>query len=564
MVAISREGSAACAAASPTALYYTNLQHPPGSKEPHVASSVTTQTVAEKKPQGVTGFFGKWQKAMDKSIQKVEKTFESFAGGMHAQETSGPTSKEASRAGAQPVVALNSEEEQLQWALRASMATQQGAAMPNETVQSKAAQGAAAQDATQMAQRLQAAESRAERAERDLEKAQAMEATAVAERETLRSQLKDNEQLVRGLTQQLDVVNAQIEEQRQQCQAFETALHRAQESAAAAAARQGASEERVEEAELDQQGTISQLLARIAELEATLLCATQFAQPEVETNPSQDEAAAAEADRSTKSSRLADAKTQEAEAPLAQDVETKCSAPNRFEPKGEEIKLDASAQLVIASVAENATTVIAAKQVETGQAASGNASAFTPASSTPKVEAIQFVADKEEAEETLARDIETKVSTPGLHEPESEKVESDTSAEQVMSSASGTAVMDMSASQVEALVVQSQARATEAAAFTSSQDPSEAEDGKVKSMDERVMSDISAKHAETDVVRNQAAVGHTAPCAPAASAALDVKEMVFTPCSFGTEAEKTELHASTQQTSEAAAAGQVAVVQAEA
>ncbi|CAE8598804.1 unnamed protein product, partial [Polarella glacialis] len=65
-VAISRASSAACAAASPTALYYEGLQSSQGT------ASVQTPAVGSEAKRtegaGTSGFFGKLQRQLDKTF----------------------------------------------------------------------------------------------------------------------------------------------------------------------------------------------------------------------------------------------------------------------------------------------------------------------------------------------------------------------------------------------------------------------------------------------------------------------------------------------------------------
>lgn len=96
---------------------------------------------------------------------------------------------------------------------------------------------------------LKAAEDKALRLEQLLEAATAREAVSSSERRVLRKQLDETEQLVSGLSQQLDSVQSEAAEQRRQCEALEKAL---------------------EEATQPQDRGTEELQKRIAELEAEL------------------------------------------------------------------------------------------------------------------------------------------------------------------------------------------------------------------------------------------------------------------------------------------------------
>merc|ERR1712187_343565 len=95
------------------------------------------------------------------------------------------------------------------------------------------------------------AEARAVQAERELAAAQAREASVLTERENLRRQLEENEGLIRGLTEQLDAVNARLEAQTNQCRELERSLATAQDLATVArAATTRRSEDQNEDDEL--------------------------------------------------------------------------------------------------------------------------------------------------------------------------------------------------------------------------------------------------------------------------------------------------------------------------
>lgn len=301
MVSISREPTAACAAASTTAQYYEGLQEAPPPAD-------------TKKSDSSSGFFKSFQKTMNKTFQKVEKAFEQPAPVKPAASTT------ARAEGGPP--ALSTEEEQLQWALNASLADSQHAVLtetiaeaerdvvvgedpalaratsaptrgtlaavvaptrpssttPNELSPGDQLQAAAAQ----AAQRLQTAEERAQRAEAELAAVKQREAAAVVERDALRRQLGENERLVKGLTEQLDAVNRQRDQTAKNCKALELSLQAARAAEAQALLAQAADEldsQEHEEEKEDQQGMIMQLVARIAELEGQLMMGTHFAVP---------------------------------------------------------------------------------------------------------------------------------------------------------------------------------------------------------------------------------------------------------------------------------------------
>ncbi|CAE7679478.1 unnamed protein product, partial [Symbiodinium pilosum] len=97
---------------------------------------------------------------------------------------------------------------------------------------------------------------RASRAEQLLEAAVAREAVSASERLTLRKQLDDAQQLVSGLSQQLDSVQKDAAEQKARCEALEKQL------AEARTAPKGAQGEGADVA--------AELTQRIAQLEAAL------------------------------------------------------------------------------------------------------------------------------------------------------------------------------------------------------------------------------------------------------------------------------------------------------
>ncbi|OLP76061.1 hypothetical protein AK812_SmicGene44054 [Symbiodinium microadriaticum] len=172
-VVISRETSAACAAASPTALYIDNLQATPQREGSKSAPS--------KKPEASSrGFFEKLTRQVDKTLQKVEQSLFS----------------DTPAAGQAPA--------------KAPSALPVGQPIGEEAK----AMSPGAREAKPRSPESGGYEERAARAEQLLEAAVAREAVSASERLTLRKQLDDAEQLVSGLSQQLDSVQQEVAEQR--------------------------------------------------------------------------------------------------------------------------------------------------------------------------------------------------------------------------------------------------------------------------------------------------------------------------------------------------------------
>eukprot|EP00931_Biecheleriopsis_adriatica_P108799 TRINITY_DN83086_c0_g1_i1.p1 TRINITY_DN83086_c0_g1~~TRINITY_DN83086_c0_g1_i1.p1 ORF type:complete len:319 (-),score=93.11 TRINITY_DN83086_c0_g1_i1:169-1125(-) len=267
-VAISRELSAACAAASPTALYYESLQ------AGHAPSAAKESAKESKKSEGSSssgGFFGKLQRQAEKTLQKVEQSF-FFDAPSASQSSSAPAPE-------MPVGRPGTEKEQVQWALLASQGRGKASGAP-KTSATKEAPAASATKAPavdpQADARLRAAEERAGRAEQLLNSAMAREAMSASERLSLRQQLDETQELVNGLTHQLDSVQAEVQVQRLRCEALERELAASQEERRKAATSQSALDaEQTGSAE-----TVSRLLARIVELEATLQRSRDFAEKE--------------------------------------------------------------------------------------------------------------------------------------------------------------------------------------------------------------------------------------------------------------------------------------------
>jgi len=283
MVAISREPSAACAAASTAARHLEEV--PVCSIQ--AAAPATLEQPRRAGEGGASGFLGKLQKTMDKTVQKVVKTIE----GLDGSGASGSGTKPLPpRALVGPPSELTAEEEQLQWALDASLrearAQPSAQAMNNGPSRQASPQAATVPDpgdqlqaaAAEAARRLRAVEQHARRAEADLAVAKEREASASSARAALERQLQDNERLIQGLTSELDLLHAQLSEKTTRCTALERALVVARNAAAVAAAEAGdqqGSENEIHD--LENQGVIAQLLERIAQLESNMLRATHFA-----------------------------------------------------------------------------------------------------------------------------------------------------------------------------------------------------------------------------------------------------------------------------------------------
>jgi len=283
MVEISREPSAACAAASTAARHLEEV--PVCSIQ--AAAPATLEQPRRAGEGGASGFLGKLQKTMDKTVQKVVKTIE----GLDGSGASGSGTKPLPpRALVGPPSELTAEEEQLQWALDASLrearAQPSAQAMNNGPSRQASPQAATVPDpgdqlqaaAAEAARRLRAVEQHARRAEADLAVAKEREASASSARAALERQLQDNERLIQGLTSELDLLHAQLSEKTTRCTALERALVVARNAAAVAAAEAGdqqGSENEIHD--LENQGVIAQLLERIAQLESNMLRATHFA-----------------------------------------------------------------------------------------------------------------------------------------------------------------------------------------------------------------------------------------------------------------------------------------------
>jgi len=290
MVEISREPSAACAAASTAARH---LEEVPGCSI-QAAAPATSEQPRRAGEGGASGFLGKLQKTIDKTVQKVVKTIE----GLDGSGASGSGTKPLPpRALVGPPSELTAEEEQLQWALDASLrearAQPSAQAMNNGPSRQASPQEAPSAAATvsdpgdqlqaaaaEAARRLRAVEQHARRAEADLAVAKEREASASSARAALERQLQDNERLIQGLTSELDLLHAQLSEKTTRCTALERALVVARNAAAAIVAAAEAGGQQGSENEihdLENQGVIAQLLERIAQLESNMLRATHFA-----------------------------------------------------------------------------------------------------------------------------------------------------------------------------------------------------------------------------------------------------------------------------------------------
>eukprot|EP00435_Cladocopium_sp_Y103_P061551 s991_g23.t1 len=217
-VVISRESSSSCAAASPTALYLDSMQGQEGGS----SSSKGKKNEAEKSSGSSSrGFFDRLQRQVDKTLQKVEQSL--FDGSAPPAPPPKVVSADKLPVGERP----NSE----------VLKRTEAGGYPKSTASGD------------LAGQLKAAEDKALRLEQLLEAATAREAVSSSERRVLRKQLDETEQLVSGLSQQLDSVQSEAAEQRRQCEALEKAL---------------------EEATQPQDRGTEELQKRIAELEAEL------------------------------------------------------------------------------------------------------------------------------------------------------------------------------------------------------------------------------------------------------------------------------------------------------
>ncbi|CAK0794424.1 unnamed protein product, partial [Prorocentrum cordatum] len=123
--------------------------------------------------------------------------------------------------------AASFEEDQLQWALGESLreggaAVAAGGAGPAEGAgAADAAQAAAAAEA---ARGIDAAERRRQDAEQRLVDARAREAATEVARGRIRVQLRENEELIQGLTERLDETQARVRAARRECEELEAAL----------------------------------------------------------------------------------------------------------------------------------------------------------------------------------------------------------------------------------------------------------------------------------------------------------------------------------------------------
>ncbi|CAE7610828.1 unnamed protein product [Symbiodinium natans] len=189
-VVISRESSAACAAASPTALYLDNLQAPKEAKE-----GKSSQSAPSKKQEASSrGFFEKLTRQVDKTLQKVEQS-------LFADPPAGQAPAKASPA--LPVGQPLDEGKQNVSPGREAK-PRSPAAGGYEASQGVPPKAAPSMQAAPNTERLRAAEERAARAEQLLEAAVAREAVSASERLTLRKQLETPFALLEFGTPDLD------------------------------------------------------------------------------------------------------------------------------------------------------------------------------------------------------------------------------------------------------------------------------------------------------------------------------------------------------------------------
>ncbi|CAK9011405.1 unnamed protein product [Durusdinium trenchii] len=232
-VVISRESASACAAASPTALYIDGLQgNPDSSTSKSKKSEEGAPATGSSSSRSSMGFFEKLQRQVDKTLQKVEQSL--FDGVPASSSSSSATGKlEKLPVGQPPTGAVQAKKTEGPPAKTEGPPGSPGKGQSGYPESSSAA--------------LKAAEERADRLEQLLEAATAREAVSSSERRVLRKQLDEAEELVSGLSQQLDRVQTEVQEQRKQCEALEKALAEARGSS---------------------DGGRAELLRRIAELEA--------------------------------------------------------------------------------------------------------------------------------------------------------------------------------------------------------------------------------------------------------------------------------------------------------
>jgi len=262
-VAIARDQTAACAAASPQALYYEGPSSWPAQESSSSSAGASSQRETKKTEASGGGFFGKLQSHMDKALQKVEQAFimESPPGG-GVDKPEMPTGTPGTEEGA------------VQWALSQSSKSQQGSRgsskapsglQPGRQFEADRDEGypsASSGLSAGATARLKAAEDRAARAEQLVNSAMQREALSAKERVSLREQLDEAEELVKGLTQQLDGLQLELQQERRRCKALENELQqvRAKEISYTDSPTQRE----------NQKGNMSQLTARINELEAAV------------------------------------------------------------------------------------------------------------------------------------------------------------------------------------------------------------------------------------------------------------------------------------------------------
>eukprot|EP00928_Gymnodinium_smaydae_P022619 TRINITY_DN18940_c0_g1_i1.p1 TRINITY_DN18940_c0_g1~~TRINITY_DN18940_c0_g1_i1.p1 ORF type:complete len:460 (+),score=86.29 TRINITY_DN18940_c0_g1_i1:145-1380(+) len=307
MVAISREPSAACPAASSAALYYEGFHDTASGAGAANAVDKSPAASKSKSSDGSSSLFGRLQKSFDKTMQKTAKTL-----------LGKDSSEEHTTAG---LPSFSNEEEQLQWALNASL-RDNGAKSVHTTVPlgSKVASSEAVVEQRPVSSSVS----------NETVAQKARDAAAESEKAELRRQLAESEGIIKGLTEQLDGVNMKLEKKTAQCKALEKALLAAQEALAVAERNTAQGEQQAEAEDFERQGTIAQLLARIAELEATLLQATHFATDFRETE--QTSAPVAEDANEAPSSALPVSDVVEAALPESPLEESTSTGPVAFSP----------------------------------------------------------------------------------------------------------------------------------------------------------------------------------------------------------------------------------------
>lgn len=117
----------------------------------------------------------------------------------------------------------------------------------------------------------------------DLKRGLAREAAAVLAQAALQSELEERMTLIEGLTQQLEVMNTKVAQKDNQIEWLKGQLKSALQNRDSQRDRE--EDDAAAAASSDSQGTIEQLITRVAELEEILLQATSFAPPATQSVP---------------------------------------------------------------------------------------------------------------------------------------------------------------------------------------------------------------------------------------------------------------------------------------